>query len=469
MDARGIKHHPLDRLRPSRLGPRQSCCCVFGSERTGWTWSAIIAQGVGMEAVGVRNGRFGLLRRDRDFRLLWIGNTVSLTGDAVSGIALPLVAIVVLGASAFQVGVLTTVVWVPQLVFGLPAGVWMDRVRRRPVMVAADLGRAMVVAAIPIAALAGVLGLWMLYVVAFTVGVLSMFFRLGWAAYLPSVVGRDRLVDATSTLEASGTAVGIAGPGLGGLLVQALSAPIALVLDAVSFLASAVNLLRIRTPEAMPEHAAGARLRHQLTDGLRFVRGQDLLLRLMVFFVLVSVVFAAQQAVLLVFLVRSVGLSPGSIGILLAGAAAGGVAGALVTPALSRRLGTARTFVLATGVTFPFGLFVPLTTRGAGIGWYLIGAGIVAVGIAVTNIVALTFLLTICPNELLGRVSAVANVTQTVGLVVGGLIGAALSELIGPRSAMWMIMGGLVAVAGYVIASPLRQIRNLPTESSVST
>ena len=323
-------------------------------------------QGGDMPAASRHSGRLGLLRSNRDFRRLWTGNTISLTGDAVSGIALPLVAIDTLHATAFEVGVLTAVVWVPQLLFGLPAGVWMDRVRRRPVMIAADLGRALVVSVVPVAAVVGALQLWLLFAVALVMGMLSMFFRLGWAAYLPSTVPRDRLVEGTSTLEAAGTAVGIAGPGLGGLLVQALTAPVALLVDAASFLVSAVNLTRIRTREQAPQPSTTVGMRAQLAEGFRFVRGQRVLRILVVFVVLVSVVFAAQQALLLLFLARSVGLAPRVIGVLFALAAIGGFIGALMTPAVGRRIGTGRTFCVAAGVTFPFGLLIPLTTNGAG-------------------------------------------------------------------------------------------------------
>ncbi len=149
----------------------------------------------------------------------------------------------------------------------------MDRVQRRPVMIVADLGRALVVAVVPVAAAVGVLHLWLLFAVALAVGMLSMFFRLGWVAYLPLTVGRDRLVEGTSALEAAGTAVGIAGPGVGGLLVQALTAPVALVVDAASFLVSAINLTRIRTREAAPQPATTVWMRAQLAEGFRFVRG----------------------------------------------------------------------------------------------------------------------------------------------------------------------------------------------------
>ena len=402
------------------------------------------------------------------FGRLWTGNTISLTGDAISGIALPLVADHTLHATAFEVGVLTAVVWVPQLLFGLPAGVWMDRVRRRPVMIAGDWAGRSSSRSCRSQRSRG-LAMWLLVCGRVVMGMLSMFFRLGWAAYLPSTVPRDRLVEGTSTLEAAGTAVGIAGPGLGGLLVQALTAPVALLVDAASFLVSAVNLTRIRTREQAPQPSTTVGMRAQLAEGFRFVRGQRVLRILVVFVVLVSVVFAAQQALLLLFLARSVGLAPRVIGVLFALAAIGGFIGALMTPAVGRRIGTGRTFCVAAGVTFPFGLLIPLTTNGAGAMWYVLGAGVVAAGIAATNITALSFLLAICPNDLLGRVSAVANVTQTAGLVIGGLVGGVLGTFLGVPTSMWFVEGGLVVVAALVIASPLRHVRNLPTEPATGS
>ncbi|MEQ4206954.1 MFS transporter [Actinopolymorpha sp. B17G11] len=406
--------------------------------------------------------RHGSLLRHHDFRLAWCAHAVSLTGTAVTRVALPLVAIDTLAASPFEVGVLAAMTWLPQLLLCLPAGVWVDRVRRRPTMVVADLGQALLVSLVPLAAWAGLLQLWLLYAVAATTGALSMLFGLGWAAYLPALIGRDRLVEGNSTLEATRTVVGIGGPGLGGLLVQAMTAPLALIADAASFVLSALGLARIRVtePEPLPPDRAALA---QLGQGFRFLVARPIAGVFVVFFTLAAVVVTAQQALLVIFLVRSVGLSPISIGTLLALSGVGGFVGALLTPRLSTLLGTGRAIWLAIGITFPFGLLIPLTRPGLGLASYVIGAGVLAAGIAATNIIAFSFLLTITPSDLLGRVASVARVLQNAGHVLGGLAGGALGGWLGVRHGLWVVMVALVAVAAFVTASPLRRIRDLPT------
>ena len=394
---------------------------------------------------------------------MWCGSAASLTGDAVAGIALPLVAVFTLTASPLEVGLLTAVVWAPQLILGLPAGVWLDRVRRRPVLIGADLGRAVVLTVVPVAAVQGWLELWLLYAVAAATGALATLFRVGWTAYLPSIIGRGRLVEGNSGLEATNTVVGIGGPGLGGFLVQVLTAPVALVVDAVSFVASASTLAMIRAGEPAPPPVRQDGLRAQLAEGFRFIWDRPVLRALAAFFALVSLVFAAQQALVVVFLARSVGLAPAVIGTLLASGAIGGLLGALATPAVGRVIGNGRTLLAATVVAFPFGLLIPLTEPGVGLAFYVIGAGVVAAGVAVVNIVPVSYLMALCPPDLLGRVGAVAKVIQTVGLVLGGVVGGALGNWMGIRSALWLVMTGLIGVPVFVAASPLRRHRDLPT------
>ena len=195
----------------------------------------------------------GGLARHRDFRNLWAAETVSQLGSQVSQIALPLVAIIVLDASAFEVALLGVIEFVPFILFSLPAGVWVDRLRRKPILVAADFGRALLLASIPVAYWLGVLTIWQLYVVGFAVGVLTVFFDVSYQSYLPSLVERDQLIEGNSKLEISRSAAQLAGPGLGGVLVEALTAPVAVLVDAISFLASAIFLFRIRKEETAPD------------------------------------------------------------------------------------------------------------------------------------------------------------------------------------------------------------------------
>jgi hypothetical protein len=257
---------------------------------------------------GRRTPRGGLARHD--FRLLWLAHGISLSGSAITGVALPMVAIYALDASAFDIGLLTTMAWLPQLVLGLPAGIWIDRVRRRPVLVGADLGRALVLAVVPVAAVAGTLHMWLLYVVAALSGALTLVFDLGWAAYLPSLISRDRLVEGNSTLEATRTVVGVGGPGLGGLLVQILTAPLALIADAISYVASALSLARIRSHEPPPAAPAQTGVRAQLSGGFQFLWSRPIAGVFVAFFASAALVMTAHQALLMIFLARTVELSP---------------------------------------------------------------------------------------------------------------------------------------------------------------
>lgn len=404
----------------------------------------------------------GGLASQRDFRLLWFANGVSLAGSAITGVALPMVAIYTLDASAFDVGLLATMAWLPQLLLGLPAGIWIDRVRRRPVLIGADLARAVVLAIVPAAAVADALHLWLLYVVAAISGALTMLFDLGWTAYLPSLISRDRLVEGNSKLEATRTVVGIGGPGMGGLLVQLLTAPLALIVDVISYVVSALSLVRIRSHEPSPEAREQVGVRAQLRAGFQFLWSRPIAGVFVVSFAFAALVMTAHQALLVVFLVRTVGLPPAAIGTLLAAGGVGGFLGAVVTPVLTRRAGTARTLCLGVAFTFPFGLLIPLTRPGPGLVAYVVGAGVLAAGITSANIIAFSFLLSICPGTLLGRVTSVARVLQTAGGVLGGLLGGTVGGWIGVRAGIWITVAAMVGVAAIIVASPIRRLRDLP-------
>ena len=196
--------------------------------------------------------QFNGLWKHHDFLKLWAGETVSLFGSQITVLALPLVAANTLQASASEMGTLGFAQYVPWLLVGMFAGVWVDRLRRRPLMIAADLGRAVLLALIPLAAILGHLKMWHLFVIGFLVGIGNVFFEIAYYAYLPALVGREELVEGNSKLTASASASEVAGPGLGGILTQAITAPLAILFDALSFFVSAGALLCIRKPESFP-------------------------------------------------------------------------------------------------------------------------------------------------------------------------------------------------------------------------
>ena len=288
-------------------------------------------------------GRPGGLWRHRDFRNLWAAETISQFGSQIDDLALGLVAIIVLDASAFEVAVYGTLNFLPFILFTLPAGVWVDRLPRRPILVIGDLGRFAILLTIPIAYVADALTLWQLYAVAFLTGVFTVFFDVAYQSYLPSLVDRDDLREGNSKLEISRSTAQLGGPGVGGVLVELITAPYAVLVDAFSFFASGLFLLRIRKregrPAAAPTTDAKRSLWVELKEGLRFVLGNPNLRAQAGCTATSNLFFSVTFSIYLVFLVREVGLSPGVIGFLLAVGSVGSMIAAFTTTRISTRFG----------------------------------------------------------------------------------------------------------------------------------
>ncbi len=212
------------------------------------------------------------LLRHPDFLKLWTAETISVFGSAITQLALPLIAATTLSVTPFEFGLLTTIEFLPFILFSLPAGVWVDRLRRRPILIAGDLGRAVAIASIPVAFYFDALTIWQLYVVGFINGILTVFFDVAYQSYLPSVVERDQLVDGNSKLEITRSASQILGPGLAGILIGFFRAPFAMVIDSVSYLVSALFLTWIRRPEPPVEahdeaaHGPKPSMRQEIAD-----------------------------------------------------------------------------------------------------------------------------------------------------------------------------------------------------------
>lgn len=403
-----------------------------------------------------------LLRRHRDFRLLWTAETVSEMGSSVSMVALPLVAVVTLHASTFQVAALAAVETVAWPVLGLPAGVWVDRLARRPVLVAADLGRAAVLLSVPVAAALGQLTLAQLYVAAFVTGVLTIFFSVAYTAYLPSLVDTEDLVEGNSALGASSSAANIAGPALGGALVQLVGAAFAVLADVASFVLSAATLGAIRTQEAPPEPAARS-MRRELGEGVRFLLHHPLLRAFVGAAGTFNLFLSGTSALVVVFLVRVVHLHSGAVGLLLAVGSVGGLVGALLARRAVAAVGDARAMVLAATIGPVAGLLVPLTHPGAGLVFFCVGVFVEMGGIAVFNVVAGTYRATASPPRLLGRVVA-ANRMVTWGLMpVGALLAGWLASTLGTRDALWVLGAGTLLTPAWYSLAGIARMRTLPT------
>ncbi|MER5927086.1 MFS transporter [Streptomyces mirabilis] len=399
----------------------------------------------------------------RDFRLLWVGESVSGLGNSVTVVALPLIAVEVLDADSTAVGLLAAAVWLPWLLVGLPVGAWVDRMRKRPLMIACDLVAGAALLSVPAAAWLDALTLQHLVVVALTCGTAAVCFNTAYHSYIPVVLDGRNLLEGNAKLQGSEAAVQVAGPGAAGLLAQAFGAVAGLLADAVTFLISAVCLQRMRVVE--PDHTPGAEhvpLRRQIVEGLRVV-GRDPYLRPMVTWgAAINMALMGYQAVQVVFLVRTVGLNPATVGLLLTSGSAGGIVGALLANGFSRRFGTARGLLLLQAATPPFALLMPLTTAGPELLLFATGGFFVGIGISVANIVVGSFRQTYCPPHLLGRVVATTMMINHSTVPVGSLLGGVLGDAVGYRPAMW-IMTGLVAPCWLILAmSPMRRERDLP-------
>ncbi|MEU9800804.1 MFS transporter [Streptomyces sp. NPDC051000] len=407
---------------------------------------------------------YGGVLRQRDFRLLWFGETARTLGNSVTSVALPLIAVVVLDTNATAVGLLSAAVWLPWLVVGLPAGAWLDRVRRRPVMLACNLVSAGLYASVPALAWLDALTFTHLLIVALAGGTAAVFFNTANHVYLPTVLAERDLLEGNSKLQVSEAGTSVAGPGLAGLITHAFGAVAGLLVDALTFLVSAWCLRSIHAQETPPEKdGRDGSLRSQVAEGLRFVL-QDRYLRPMVFYgAIVNLALMGYQAVQVVFLVRTVEITPGTVGLVLIAGSLGGILGAMLAQSIGRRFGTARGMLVIQMLTGPWALLMPLTSDGAGLLFFASGAFVIGVGIVSCNVILGSFRQMYCPPHLLGRVVATSMMLNHSTIPLGSLLGGFLGDALGPRTAMW-IMTGLLAPCWLILAfSPMRTQRDLPT------
>lgn len=411
--------------------------------------------------------RFGGLWRHPDFLRLWAGQTVSLAGSAVTELALPLTAIVLLGASAGELGLLRAAASLPFLVAGPFVGVWVDRRRRRPLLVGADVGRAVLLGTIPAAWWLGRLTMVQLGIVALLVGGLTVLFDVASRSLLPTLVGREELAEGNGKLEVSESIAQMAGPGLGGVLVQVLAAPAAILVDAGSFLLSALLLGAIRTPEpAPPEREGGAGVWREMAEGWRLVWRRPALRALAGYAAGQQLAMSALLTVYLLYLTRDLGLPPATIGLLVVAAGPGTLAGALAAGPLARRVGLGRAMVGSVLVTGLGALAIPLAGGPPalrvgliGLGWFLIGTS------SIYDVLARSVQQATTPERLQGRVNAVLTVVFWGAMPFGALLGGGLGEAIGARPTLAVAAVGVVLAAGSVVWSPLRGMRGVAEEA----
>ena len=407
--------------------------------------------------------RLGGLLWQRNFRLLWTGESISSIGNAMAVVGVPLLAVTVLHASTFAVAALTAAAYLPWLVIGLPAGAWVDRLPARPLMISCDVISALLYASLPVAAWAGVLVIGQVLAVALLAGAVNVFFATAYQVYLPAIVTAADLVEGNAKLQGSASVATIAGRSAAGLAAQAVGAAAALLFNGVSFLVSAACLLGIRTgAPRRPPVARTTTVRAEVSQGIRFVAGDPYLRPLTLYAALANLAYTGNLALVVVFLVRVVGLGPAAVGLLLATGGIGGVLGALVARALAGWLGTARALLwsaLAAGLS---GLLIPLTGTGWRTGCYVIGATVVAATVVVAGIIVGSFRQAYCPPEMLGRVTASMRFVAFGGIPLGALLAGGLGTALGVRNGLWVILAIYALAGALLLTGDIRKDRDLP-------
>ena len=413
----------------------------------------------GTSALGRRLAtRIPRLLLETQFRRYWTGQTVSMFGDQISGIAIPLAAVLVLHADAADMGYLTALVWLPSLLFGLHAGAWVDRRgRRRATMIAADLARFALLASIPVSYALGVLTLAQLYAIAFAAGVLSVFFNVSNSALFVAVVPEQQYLEGNTLVYASRALSFVAGPSAGGLLVQALSAPYAIAADALSFLGSAFFLHRIRPGEPPPDRGG----KGAVTAGARFIRRSPIVRASLLAVAIINFFNLMFSALFLLFAVRVLHVNAGEIGLVLGLAASGGVIGALLTKRIADRIGVGWAYALGClGFTAPLMLVPlaggprPLVLSMLFAAEFLSDFGVMVLDISIGSIFA-----AVIPADLRSRVSGAFQAVNYGARPVGSLLGGLLGTLIGLRAALWIASAGGLIGFMLLLPSPLPAYR----------
>jgi MFS family permease len=422
--------------------------------------------------------RFGVLWKHPDFMKYWTGQAVSLFGTQITIIALPFVAILTLHGTTEQVGLLRFFEFLPFILFSLFVGVWLDRWRRKPIMMVANGARAVLIGLVPLLYVLDVLHIVDLYLIAFGVGIFSVFFDVGYLSYIPTLVTREHLVEANTKLNSSWSAAQVAGPGVGGILVTVLTAPIALVVDALSYVVGLITLMAIHAEEPPPMAKSERRsMLRELGGGLRDVFGNPYLRATAIqggmynffyqFMLVVFIVYAVRNPI------RSLRVSPAVFGFIMAAGAVGGLIGAMSGSSVVKRVRFGR--ALAVGVawgTLPT-LLIPAVSGGKVLRSVLFAAiffvGLVGAGLA--NVLIMTLRQHVTPNRLLGRMNGSYRFVIYGAAALGPLVGGVLGTAMGLRTALWVAAIGLAASNLPILLSPIPPLASppLPPEDEEAT
>lgn len=402
---------------------------------------------------------------DKDFLRLWKGETISKAGNALTVVVVPSIALQYLHANTFMMTVLQASIWLPWLVAGLPAGIWADRLRARPLMITCDIVAAAAYLTIPIASWLGFLTIPHLMIAAVIAGGAGVFFTAAYNTYIPFLVGKKHLFQANSRLQATESGAAIAGPPLGGFIAIATGAVLGLLLDCVSFLISALYLRRISVEEPPKRKDVPKRkVIPEMLDAVRFIFKDAYLRVITVNVAVINFCLGGVQALTLVFLVRVIGLGIWSFGTMLTAIAVGGVIGSVIAPVLANWLGAARALIVLNPITGTVVVMYGLTDKGFIFVVSFTGVMLWSAGAVANTVISASFRQAYCPYEMLGRVAAFSRTLQFGMLPVGSLAAGAMSSFLSVRDAIWFFLILNVAVRGVLFIGPLKRSKHLPTE-----
>ena len=412
-----------------------------------------------------------------DFLKLWVGQTVSRLGSVVTRTALPLVALLVLGAGPFELAFLVIAQSLSVLLVGLVAGAWVDRLRRRPILIASDVARAALLFTVPLAQALGALRMEQLYAVAFLAGCLDVVFSAAYPAYVPSLIGVDRVVEGNSKLATSSAIAEVGGPGLAGALVQIISAPFAILVDALSYLVSALSVALIRTPEpARPAREASSRVIGEIAEGLRVVRGHKVVFPLAARSIIAHVSGAFYGVLYSLYLLNELHLDPFLLGIVISAGGVGSLVGSVFASRVVRAIGIGPAIVWMAAGASAIGILTPLAQGPVALATImvflpqLIGDGLQTIG----GVAEISLVQGLVPDRILGRTNATLEViSHGVGYPIGALIAAFIAEQIGVRGAIAVGWAGMAASLLFLVFSPVPRVRTaaeyVATEAVISS
>lgn len=427
------------------------------------------------------NGRTGSLFRQANFRNLWFGQTLSLFAAEITAGVIPLLAALTLNASVLEMGVLSAVSFLPYLVISLFAGVWLDRLPKRPVIVAADLARGVLLLLVPLAAVLDLLSMPFLLVIAVLIGIGTVIADIGSASFLPSVVGRRDLVDGNGKLEISNNASRMAGEAVGGVLVQVLTAPFALLFNTVAYAASAVFTQRIRVdPDAPPEDddddeeqpdARKPDFWREVGEGLRFVFGNPIVRTLAITALLFNLFTFFIEPVFLIFITRTLGLEPIYIGLILSSSGVGGVVGAMISGWVSRKLPLGTLLVVTQWLAGGASLLIPVATlvpKPAAVVLIIVMHFVDAVMVIVYNVNQRSYRSAVTPDALQGRMNASIRMIVMGVCPLGALLGGVVGNVLSATTALIIGSLGILSSGVYIAFTRIRSVKEIPTEQPTS-